>query len=66
MEVTITHFRAQMPFAASSKKKWFVCFVAELLAFLLVLQKQVEKKKVTQKSINLSITIRSSFFFIVQ
>jgi hypothetical protein len=55
-----------MPFAASSKKKWFVCFVAELLAFLLVLQKQVEKKKVTQKSINLSITIRSSFFFIVQ
>jgi hypothetical protein len=47
-----------MPIAASSKKKkkWSVCFVAELLAFLLVLQKQVEKEKVAQKSINQSIT----------
>ncbi len=51
MEVTITYFRAQMLFAASSKKKWFVCFVAELLAFLLVLQKQVEKKKVKLKCV---------------
>ena len=45
-----------MPIAAPSKKKWSLCFVAELLAFLLVLQKQVEKEKVAQKSINRSIS----------
>ena len=48
--------KAYMPIAAPSKKKWSLCFVAELLAFLLVLQKQVEKEKVAQKSINRSIS----------
>ena len=37
---------------ASRKKKWSVCFVAEHLAFLLVLQKQVEKEKDIQEASN--------------
>ena len=53
-----------MPIAASSKKKWSVCFVAELLAFLLVFQKQVEKEKLAQKSIDLSIRSSSSSYIL--
>jgi len=35
---------------ASHKKKWSVSFVAEHLAFLLVLRKQVEKEKEVQEA----------------
>ncbi len=43
---------------ASCKKKWSVHFVAEHLAFLLVLRKQVEKEKEVQEASNR--TTRSS------
>ena len=43
---------------ASRKKKWSVRFVAEHLAFLLVLRKQVEKEKEVQEASNR--TTRSS------